>query len=41
VICGSTNADGTARGSALSTPLTSVQISMIDAFTAAPTIAAE
>ena len=41
VICGSTNADGTTRGSALSTPLTSVQISMTDAPIAAPTIAAE
>ena len=40
VICGSTNADGTIRGSALSTPSTSVQISMSDAPTAAPTIAA-
>ena len=40
VICGRTNADGTTRGSALSTPSTSVQISMTDAPSAAPTIAA-
>ena len=40
VICGSTNAAGTTRGSALSTPSTSVQISMREAPTAAPIIAA-
>src|SRR5882672_5558245 len=40
VICGSTNADGTALGSALNTPSTSVQISIADAPSAAPTIAA-
>src|SRR5712691_9205902 len=40
VICDSTNADETALGSALSTPSTSVQISIIDAPSAAPMMAA-
>ena len=40
VIRGCTNADGTTRGSALRTPSTSVQISMTDAPTAAPMMAA-
>src|SRR5262249_8466952 len=40
VICGSTNAEETALGSALSTPSTSVQISIAEALIAAPMIAA-
>ena len=38
---GRTNAEGTARGSALITPTTSVQISMTSTSSAAPMIAAE
>ena len=39
-MCGKANADDTNFGSALRTPSTSVQISIADAPTAAPTMAA-